>query len=363
MRAVLWVVGLALAALVLYFLSNIVPASGAFVELEQKLVDRCTRLDVFPGTEDVTIDPDNNIAFVSAADRRAALAGEPVQGGVFAFNIDDPTSVWRVSDDAPADFQPHGISLWRGPEGDKRLFVINHPVAGGHTVEIFSVGEAGALTHVETIAFEAMHSPNDVLAVGPRAFYATNDRGYEGGLLGALEAYLALPFSSVVYYNGEEGRIIEKGLVYANGINQSPDGSTVYVSEFLKRRVSVFARDIQTGKLSLTKRIPVNTGPDNIEVSRDGALWIGGHTKIFDFLKHVEDPDAVAPSHVIRVNPRSGEAKDIFVDTTGKLNGSSVGAVWGNTLVVGAVFDGHVMVCPMIEIFLRNVPEYESGGD
>ncbi len=357
MRGVLLGLGLALAALVLYVLSNLVPASGVLVELENKLVDRCSRLDVFPGTEDVTIDPETNLAFVSAADRRAFFAGNPVPGGVYAFNVATHAEARRVSPVELQDFQPHGLSLWRGPNGEKRLFVINHPAAGGHRVEIFDIGEAGVLTHVDSVAFKAMHSPNDVLAVGPRAFYATNDRGYDGGLLGTLEAYLALPLASAVYYDGDDGRIIKKGLVYANGINMSADGSTVYISEFLKRRVGVYQRDQATGALKRANYIHVNTGPDNIEVAKDGALWIAGHTKVFKFLKHVEDPSAIAPSHVIRVNPRTAAVSDVFIDTTGKINASSVGAVWDKTLIVGAVFDGHVMVCPMIEIFLSDAPE------
>ncbi|MFZ5617200.1 MAG: hypothetical protein ACOZAA_07765, partial [Pseudomonadota bacterium] len=86
---------------------------------------------------------------------------------------------------------------------------------------------------------------------------------------------------------------------------------------------------------------------DNIEIAADGSLWIAGHSKVFDFLKHAEDPKAIAPAHVIRVNPESGLTEDILIDTGGALNGSSVGAVWDNTLIVGAVFDGHVMVCPV----------------
>ena len=73
---------------------------------------------------------------------------------------------------------------------------------------------------------------------------------------------------------------------------------------------------------------------------------------MFDFLAHAKDPAEVAPSHVIRLNPRNGLKSDVFVSTDGELNGSSVGAVWDKTLIVGAVFDGHVMVCPMLEIFL-----------
>ena len=52
----------------------------------------------------------------------------------------------------------------------------------------------------------------------------------------------------------------------------------------------------------------------------------------------------------------------MFVSTQGEINGSSVGAVWDNTLIVGAVFDGHVMVCPMMEILLRGPSVSASAG-
>lgn len=329
-----------------HFVSNVVPASGVLLDLKPLLVDRCTRVDVFPGTEDVTIDPDTGLAFVSASDRRAARAGRPVRGGLFTVQLSDDHAVVNVTPDEPDDFQPHGISLWKGPEGDKRLFVINHPAAGGHAVEIFGVGERGALTHLETVAFEAMHSPNDVLAVGPRQFYATNDHGYRDGVLATLEAWLALPFASAVYFDGSEGRVVQRGLVFANGINLSADGSTVYIAEVLERRIGFYARDAKTGGLEFLRSESVATNPDNIEVARDGALWIGGHPRIFDFLAHSKDPTAIAPSQVLRLDPTTGLATDVFLDTGGRLNASSVGATWDGPLVVGAVFDGHVLVCP-----------------
>jgi arylesterase/paraoxonase len=329
-----------------HFVSNIVPASGVLLDLKPLLVDRCTRVEVFPGTEDVTIDPDTGFAFVSASDRRAARAGRPVRGGVFTVELTAGHAVANVTPAEPADFQPHGISLWKGPDGDKRLFVINHPAAGGHAVEIFGVGEGGTLAHLETVAFEAMHSPNDVVAIGPRQFYATNDHGFREGVLGMLEAWLALPFASAVYFDGSEGRVVQRGLVYANGINLSADGSTVYIAEVLERRIGFYARDAKTGDLRHLRSEAVATNPDNIEVARDGALWIGGHPRIFDFLAHSKDPAAIAPSQVLRLDPATGQTTTVFLDTGGRLNASSVGAMWNGPLVVGAVFDGHVLVCP-----------------
>lgn len=347
MRAILAAIGVIGLGVLGWFLYNIIPASGVLARLEPKLVDQCRSVEIFPGTEDVTIDEDEGIAFISADDRRATGAGRPVQGGIYALKLDGSDRVSKVSPDSFGEFHPHGISLWRGDDGRKRLFAINHTIEDGHKVEIFDVGFGGALLHVDTVAFDAMSSPNDIQGVGPRSFYVTNDRGYREGLMATLEAYLALPFSSLAYYDGQTGSIALKGLTFANGVNMAGDGGTLYVSEFLRRRIGVYARSADSGALTLLRRYPVNTNPDNIEVSRDGALWVGGHTKVFDFLKHAGDPNAIAPSHVISVNPATGETSDVLIDTTGVLNGSSVGAATADTLVVGAVFDGHVLVCPL----------------
>lgn len=358
MRVLRTILAILAIGLIGYFLWNMVPASGIFTHLEPRLVKECARVDVFPGTEDVTIDPSLNLAFISASDRRAAAAGKPVMGGIYAMSLEDGNAVRRVTDDSFGDFQPHGISLWKGPDGAKRLFAINHATSGVDKMEIFDVGADGALVHVKTIDFPAASSPNDVLAVGPEAFYISNDRGFKSGVMSTLEAYLALPFSSVLYFDGSNWSKPVEGLRFANGINMSADGKSVYVSEFLGRRIGVYARDAKTGALAPVKYVKVNFGPDNIEISQDGGLWIAGHDKVFAFLKHARDPKAVSPSRVIRLNAQTGVYSNLFVDNAGALNASSVGAVWDKTLIVGAVFDGHVMVCPLLEIFFRTAPEY-----
>ncbi len=335
---------------------HVIPASGAGANLQTRLADQCRKVDIAPGAEDVTIDPELNLAFIAAADRRAwynegKSAANPANG-VYVLALDGSDAARRVSPEIDG-FHPHGLSLWRGPNGERRLFVINHATSGEELVEIFSIRADGGLTHLESISFPEMFSPNDLVAVGPRQFYVTNDRRFEKGPLAALESYLALPLASVAYFDGEKGRIAKGGIAYANGINQSADGQTIYVAELLKRRIAVFERNMTTGALKRVKNIKVDTAPDNIEVSRDGALWVAGHSKIFAFLEHAKDETALAPSHVIRVNPRNGLSSDVLVSVNGEINASSVGAVWANTLIVGAVFDSHVLVCPMLEILLR----------
>jgi len=354
------IIGLTLAvigAITAWSLAHSIPASGAFAELKPMLADQCRRVEISPGAEDVTIDPDTNLAFVSAGDRRdwfnatSAQTANPANG-IYVIEPGDHGNVRRVS--APMDdFLPHGISLWRGENGEKRLFVVNHPPGGGEFVEIFDVGDGGALTHLESVTFDALISPNDVVGVGPRQFYATNDAFFQKGILATFERYVPMPITNVVYFDGTQGRVAAKGLTFANGVNQSADGKTVYVAELMKRRIAVFDRDMETNMLTRRKNIKVNTAPDNIEVANDGSLWVAGHSKIFDFLKHAKDPAEIAPSHVIRVNPLNELTSNVLVSLDGEINASSVGAVWDNTLIVGGVFDAHVLVCPMMEIFLR----------
>ena len=353
MRVFLAGFGLIIILAVGYWLSLIVPLSGALNTYEPLLVEQCERLEIAPGTEDIVVDVEANIAFVSSADRRAwfndggSEVGGVKNGGIYMVDLDDPTSARLVSPDSMTDFLPHGIDLWHGDNGEKRLFVVSHPSTGEEIVEIFEVAENASLTHLKSISFDEMYSPNDVVAVGPSQFYATNDRRYDVGLMSWVETNFALPLTSVVYFDGNTGREIENGFAYANGINISNDGGTVYVSEVVKRRISVLSRDLQTNALTKTRTIKINAAPDNIDVDDEGRLWIGGHPKPLEFAAHAKDSRKISPSHVVKIDPETDAYEDVFISLDGEINASSVGAAHNGKLLVGAVFDPHIMVCPI----------------
>lgn len=63
---------------------------------------------------------------------------------------------------------------------------------------------------------------NDIIAVGPEHFYATNDR-YFSSTLHLLTVILSMPWCNIVYYSPEEVREAAGGIQSGNGINISPD--------------------------------------------------------------------------------------------------------------------------------------------
>lgn len=67
-------------------------------------------------------------------------------------------------------------------------------------------------------------SVNDIIAVGPEHFYATNDHYFADTYIKSWELHLGLAWSFIVYYSPNDVRVVAEGFDFANGINISPDG-------------------------------------------------------------------------------------------------------------------------------------------
>lgn len=329
--------------------------SGLGRPLETRLAATCHRVNVAPGAEDIQYDPESGLVFISADNRRATGLednglGTIAENGIYALDvtpdnlssIGDPVKVSPASWD---DFRPHGLHLWSDGEGAKRLFVVNHRTNGEQNVEIFAIGEGGALNHLESVAFAELFSPNDVVGVGPRQFYATNDLVNHDGLGLYAEVLLSLPLTTAVYFDGESGRVVQDGLAFANGINVSPDGRTVYIAEWTDHEMGVYDR-AENNDLSQRAVWSMPTGVDNIDVEPDGTIWYGGLNRIFDFIASMENVAQTVDAYGVRVDPQSGEATVVFAAHSGEINSASVAAIAGDKLLIGTVNDGHILVCP-----------------
>jgi arylesterase/paraoxonase len=344
-RALLMLLLLAVAAGA--WLVDTLHAAGYWREIEPHFSGSCRAVGGMPGPEDLTIHPRTGIAYVSSTDRLGMAAGRPGAGAIYGYDLAaaSPAPV-NLTPDADADFRPHGLSLWVAPDGDDRLFVINHQ-GDRHTIEEFAV-EPERLVHRRTLADPLLRSPNDLVAVGPELLYVTNDHGWPTGVARTLEEWLRLPVSDVVVFDGRGFRVAATGIRLANGINASRDGATVFVASPTGRELRVYDRNVTSGALRMRERIPLGTAPDNVELDADGNLWVGAHPKLLALVAHSNGAPEHSPSQVVRASPRPGggwAVDEVFLDAGDRQCGSSVAAVRGDRLLIGGIFEDHVLDC------------------
>ncbi|MBX3506598.1 MAG: SMP-30/gluconolactonase/LRE family protein [Parvibaculum sp.] len=342
---------LALVVIVSVLAWRFLSAAGYFTGIRQEVAADCRAIPAVPGPEDIQIDHATGLAFVSGYDRRAVAAGAPgsdaVRGGIYVIDLNAPQESWAlrpVTPAEPADFRPHGISIYEG-EGVKRLFAVSHPASGIETVAIFDIADDGMLTHVRSVTSDTFISLNDVVAVGPESFYATNDHGTRSPVGRMIDDLLLLRNSTVVYFDGEEASVAADTILMANGINISADGRTVYVSALLAMAMNIYERNPETGALRWIDQVRLGTGVDNIDVQPDGTLLIGAHPDLMAFLGHAGDPAKPSPSQVVRIEPEQKRAGTIYLNRGEEISGISVAAGYGDLMLLGQVFEPEVLVC------------------
>lgn len=330
-------------------------AAGYFTAVKVEVPADCRTIASVAGPEDIAVDRERGIAYVSATDRRLALADKAgargVRGGIYTIDLTRDVADWAlapVTPAAPADFRPHGISLYVMPDGARRLFVVNHHADGGQSVDIFDVTEGGGLTFFKSVASPLLVSPNDVVAVGPEDFYVTNDHGTPDATGKMIDDVLLLAHGNVVHYDGKDMRIAAEGLLFPNGINVSADGRHIYVASSLGMALHFYDRDLVNDALNAVDYARLGTGVDNIDMQPDGSLLIAAHPQLLALMAHAKDPAKLSPSQVIRVvhgAKGGGAAATIYLNLGEAISGASVAAGYQDKMLLGNIFDPKILVC------------------
>ncbi|XP_036184035.1 serum paraoxonase/arylesterase 1 [Myotis myotis] len=318
----------------------------AFREVEPVDLPNCNLVKgIETGSEDLEILP-NGLALISSGLKYPGIKSfDPDKPGkilLMDLNEEDPEVLeLRISGSKfnMSSFNPHGISTFTDEDNTVYLLVVNHPDAKS-TVELFKFQkEEKSLLHLKTIRHELLTSLNDIVAVGPEHFYATNDHYFVDPCLRSWEVYLGLSWSYVVYYSPNEVKVVVDGFDFANGINISPDGKYVYISELLAHKIHVYEKHANWTLTSL-KSLTLNTLVDNISVDPvTGDLWIGCHPngmRIFFY-----DPEHIPGSEVIQIqNILTEEPKVtvVYAENGTVLQGSTVASVYKGKLLIGTVF-------------------------
>lgn len=334
------------------FALNAVWQSGSFKTIKNSFVGTSQVIANLAGVEDITIDQTTGIAFLSSDDRWAKLLRkQPTKGAIYTLNLNDsmPHPLSMTAYFADEDFHPHGISLYQTLEGKKMLFVVNHKQSK-NTIEIFEY-KNDSLIHQKTIFDAYLVSPNDVVGVGETAFYFTNDHNEMASKWRSIKDLMTIGTGNVCYFDGQKMHSTPiEGIKYANGINISADGKKLYVASTSGKKILFYDRDIATGKLTKSTEWDANTGADNIEIDPEGNLWVGCHPQMLKFLSHAKDESKWSPSEIIKLTMLSNgqiEQKTVYMNDGSEISGSSVGAVYKDKLLIGPVFQNHIVLGKM----------------
>ncbi|XP_029813057.1 serum paraoxonase/arylesterase 1 isoform X2 [Suricata suricatta] len=222
---------------------------NAFREVKPVELPNCNLVKgIESGSEDLEILP-SGLAFISSGLKYPGIKNfEPDKPGkifLMDLNEENPTVLeLRITGSKfdHSSFNPHGISTFTDEDNTVYLLVVNHPDFKS-TVELFKFQEEEkSLFHLKTIRHKLLPNLNDIVAVGPEHFYATNDHYFVDQYLRSWELYLGLAWSYVVYYSPTEVQVMADGFDFANGINISPDGKYVYISELLAHKIHVYEK-------------------------------------------------------------------------------------------------------------------------
>lgn len=313
-----------------------------FAEVKRSFDGRCAPVTGIAGPEDVEVDRMRRQAFISSLDRRA----EGARGAIHLFDLDDPLrdGAWRdMTGGVPAAFRPLGLDYYEVGE-TRRLFVVNE---ANNAVELFDVGEDGGLIHLETFEERRLTSPNNVVAVGPRSFYVTNDvKPGRRSRVAPLHFLMRAGSGQLLFTDGETWRLAADHLRFANGVDLSPGGDRLYVAETAGRAVRIYQRDRETNLLTPAETIRLDVAPDNITVDEAGAVWIGAHPKPLATPRLRADPERQAPSEIIRLAPEGG-TQTVYRDDGAEISASTAAARLGGKLVIGALYEDKFLICDL----------------
>lgn len=327
------------------FLYNAVNA-----DVDEHFAGSCEAIELPGSGEDIQIDRDYGMAYLSVLDRLGVAQGAEIEPGM-VMRVDlnrKPYTAEPALMDGPT-LHPHGLSLYKDGSG-RLLFVINHPkdrANGSEAIEKYTetAPGSGLYRHAETFASPLITRANDMVATGPRQFYVAQDVDRTSGDTQ----------TQLVYFDGNEYRSVADDIESGGGINVSADGSTLFISETGGKVVRV-ARLSENGDIESSSKIALQTSPDNIDVAADGSLWVGGHSNVVALAMHFI-MGSKAPTQILRITDAqenawaNAQVEEIYLNAGGEISAGSGGATLnnsaGNKLLIGSITARKILACEM----------------
>jgi hypothetical protein len=225
-----------------------------------------------------------------------------------------------------------GLALRKGNGGRHLLYAANH--GDRHAIEIFAIDSNDArpaLRWVGCAQLPANALPNAVrplpdgslLVICPcdptdRDYWSRMARGESTG--------------RILKWRADQGieELPDGAMSGGNGLEISADASLVYASAWSARQLVVLS--LRDGS---RRGIPLDFLPDNIHALADGSLLVGGQRTTVEAIAACTGASCPQPWVVARVDPRSGEVRELLSGQgTAKVNYACGAIVVGDTMYV-----------------------------
>ncbi|KAG0350477.1 hypothetical protein BG005_010009 [Podila minutissima] len=285
----------------------------------------CVAVPGLEACEDVHIHHKSGLAFTACGDSelrkswfppmaKLNASADPLafQDKFIIYNLESGTykSVEIKNLPAGTDRAFHGIDFFEKSPSELVIFLINHR-RGGSVVEVleYKVGD-DFITHKETVKHELILTPNDIVALGPRSFYVSNDHMYAKGVMREIEVNLRRAWANVIYHSPEETFVAFPGVASANGMTATPDRSTVYLSACHGGGMHVL-KPHADHTLEQEEYIKLDFFVDNPFYDVDtGSVFLAGHVQPLLFTSAMNYPGKpiIGPSKIVKISKKKAEA-------------------------------------------------------
>ncbi len=240
----------------------------------------------------------------------------------------------------PKLLSAHGIALRDRAKGEHTLYAVNH--GGRESIEVFDVrvsAEGPELTWTGCVVLPAEHEANSVAPLP------------DGGIVVTIPQLPSSSQGAVLRWvpGGGWSEVPGTRFQFDNGILVSPDGTRLYVNEYMSSRVHEVPL---SGAATRPRSVDLGFHPDNIRFAPDGSILATGH------------PNSIAVvalcgfalkcgigTEVARIDPTTFQATTLFKRGANETFSAGTSAiVVGDELWIGSFVSRALLIVPLSEL-------------
>ncbi len=321
-------------------------ALNCLANVQEKKLKNCNMIGEFNGAEDLSLDKDSEILYISSHNRREVES----LGELYFLDLKKNNFEFqKIESSTVKNFKPHGIHFQK-VNGKKYLYVVSHPDldAYKHSIEVFLIEKK--IIHFQTIKSEFLISPNDLFVSNTGEIFVSNDHNSNSKFVQFFADAFKVKTAKLSYFDGKNWSFLDSEMNFGNGVIvlEKDKKKYLYRASTTEEKIYEYEMIYDTGKLSLKKAniFQFQTGPDNLE-EYEGNILFAAHKSIYRFLWHSSKTGRLSPSEIILLNPNTGEEKKIYGNLGKEISASSVGIIHKNKLYIGQVFDKSILTCDL----------------